>query len=131
MFDYIYYRLYKMYRDKEGDTTGFAAAIALSLIQFCIVFSIFIILNMIFLGVLSGWLNEIGRTKVTAGFISFGVILFLFNFFYYKKNRDKVIAKCENHPANKWFRPWMLYIFVLIILFVIPVLCWQVLKIIR
>jgi hypothetical protein len=131
MFDYIYYRLYKVYKEKEHDTIGYAAALYLSLIQFLTLASILIMLDMIFSKFLHNWLNEIGRTTAIVGVISFQIILLAFNFFYYKKNRQKVIDKYKNHPANKWFRPWMLYIFMLIILFVLPFLCWQVLRLIR
>jgi hypothetical protein len=121
-----------MYKEKEHDATGYAAALYLSLIQFLIVFSIFIMLNMIFLGVLSSWLNKImGSIETIAVAIPLAIILVLFNLFYYKKRRKKVIVKYKNHSANKWFRPWMLYIFMLIILFVLPFLCWQLLRLIR
>jgi uncharacterized membrane protein len=132
MFDYIYYRLYKVYKEKEHDTIGYAAAIAFSLIQLLIAFSIFIMLDMIFPRVLSDWLSEIiGKIGTVVVAIPLTVTLLLFNFFYYKKNRQKVIDKYRNHPANKWFRPWMLYPIMLIIIFVLPVLCWQVLRLIR
>ena len=56
--------------------------------------------------------------------VVFCVILGLINYLYYKDRVKTYDAKFSNHPMNKWFKLWMLYI-VGLFLFFFPILIFK------
>ncbi len=118
MFNYIFYRLYKLYRVKEKESakvTIFNTVGIVSLLQVLLLFSIIMSVNglvMYFSSTHYNFLSILRRySKLDIKIIV--VILFIswdtFNYFYYKKRYKKLIIKYKNHPMNKKFKPWMLY----------------------
>lgn len=129
MFEYLYYRLFIMYKKKEKESSGFSAVIVICMIQICIFFSLFVTAKMTFNGLFSDsleYLKTIDKNKLKFVIVIAAFALFVIEYFYFRKKREKIILKYSNHPANKWFKPWMLYIFVIIIL-AIPYFYWQLL----
>ena len=89
MFDYIYYSLYMLYKDKENESSGYTATLIISLIFYTILVSLFIILNMTFLGVLSDWLKEINKTALITYVITVMIFVEIFIFFITKRKEIK------------------------------------------
>jgi hypothetical protein len=128
---YIYVQLFLLQiiydvKVKEKESSGFTATIIISLILYTIFICLFIVLNMTFLGVLSDWLRTLNRNVLIATVLILMIILEITIFIYYKKKRDKIISKYSKRPANKWFKPWMLYIFAALIMSM-PYFYWQLL----
>jgi len=128
MFDYIYYRLYLLYLKKEkGISPISTSAMYLSFIQLLVIYSIVMIVNITMHGDLFKDLTDLNKNFLKIGIVIFALILDLFNYFYYKKRCKALIMRFKNHPLNKKFKVWMLYV-VCTGLFLFPFLYRAILK---
>lgn len=127
MFEYFYYRLYIMYKKKEKGISIFSATMAISMIHICILFSLVVTIKLTFNGFLSEqleYLKSIDRNNLKFAIVIITFLLLGFEYLYFRIRHQKIIAKYSKHSANKWFDPWMMYLFVAIIL-VIPFFYWK------
>lgn len=128
MFDYIFYRLYSFYDKKEKGVAPIStAAMYLSFLQILMVFFFYMVVNISLNGRIA--LNElpINDTYLKIGIIVFALLLDVFNYVIYKRKHKALIGEFRNHPLNKRFKVWMLYI-VGAGLFLLPFLYREVLK---
>ncbi len=111
MFDYIFYRLYTFYDEKEkGSTPISTAALYLSVLQILMVFSLYMIINISLKGKIALKDSSNDGAYLKIGFVIVALILNLFNYIIYKKKHKILVDKFRNHPLNKKFKVWMLYI---------------------
>ena len=117
MFDFIFYRFYLFYEKREkGSDTIWTAAFYVTLLQFLILYSVVIFIdiftNKVFLDFL------LGGNKAIAIIVSFVVIvsLFLFNRNRYRRKHNYIVSKYEKHPANRWFKIWMVAALMMLLL---------------
>lgn len=127
IINYIFYRLFKHYK-KENPV--FTAAIYITIIQISIIYFIFMMYNALFyphrmLGKELFFKNEIFQTIGKIFTLIFYVLLQLINFLYYKNKMKDFEIKFSNHPMNKWFKLWMLYLVCLFLLF-FPILVFKI-----
>lgn len=111
MFDYIFYRLYSIYDKKEKNSTPIStAAMYLSFLQILIMFFLYMILNISLHGKIA--LKELAINGIYLKIVLVVLALFLdmFNYIIYKRKHKTLVVKYRNHPLNKKFKLWMLYI---------------------
>lgn len=122
MFDFIFYRLNLFYEKREkGSDTIWTAAFYVTILQFLILYSAFIFIDIFTNKALSNIL--LGGNKMLAIFISLVaiVLLFLFNRNRYHRKHDIIVSKYEKHPANRWFKIWIVAA-LMMLLFLSPIL---------
>ena len=128
MFDYIFYRLYSFYDKKEKGVTPIAtAAMYLSFLQILMVFFLYMVVNISLNGKIALKELPINDTYLKIGIVVFALLLDVFNYVIYRRKHKALIGKFRNHPLNKKFKVWMLYI-VGAGLFLLPFLYRAVLK---
>ena len=128
MFDYIFYRLYSFYDKKEKGVTPISpAAMYLSFLQILMVFFLYMVVNISLNGKIALKELPINDTYLKIGIVVFALLLDVFNYVIYKRKYKALIGKFRNHPLNKKFKVWMLYI-VGAGLFLLPFLYRAVLK---
>jgi hypothetical protein len=111
MFDYIFYRLYTFYDKKEkGSTPISTAAMYLSFLQILIVFFLYMIFNITLNGKIALKEIPINGTYLKIGIVVLALSLDVFNYIIYKRKHKTLVDKFRNHPLNKKFKVWMLYI---------------------
>ena len=111
MFDYIFYRLYTFYDKKEkGITPISTAALYLSVLQILMMFFAFMIINITLKGKIALKELPIDSAYLKIGFVVFALLLNLINYIKYKRKHKTLVDKFRNHPLNKKFKVWMLYI---------------------
>lgn len=121
MFDYIFYRLYSFYDKKEKGVTPISTAVMyLSFLQILIVFFFYMVVNISLNARIA--LKEL---PVNDTYLKIGIVVF--NYVIYKRKHKALIGKFRNHPLNKKFKVWMLYI-IGAGLFLLPFLYREVLK---
>lgn len=111
MFKYFYYRLFKLYNEKEkGTNADSSATCALVSLQAVMLLSIYLLINVLFDGIID--ISKTNPNIIACKFIGVFVIVFVAwcEYKYFKKKRPSMMAKYANHPANRWFRCWMLYV---------------------
>lgn len=119
MFDYIVYRIYLTY-DKKGmghTNSLFLASSFVFMFQFLFAMEIINAIDTFTDGMIFG--NSLSNNY---DLIKVGVIITiaLFSFVYYKHYQKKIgflLQKYKNHPANKWFKPWMLLVIAVLLVF--------------
>ena len=128
LFDYAFYSLYDLYLRKEGAKSNptLSASSATTTIQLCLFFAIAIIVDFFTEDHLSLHLFLGVSENMGKGIFLCFIALWLYrNYKDYQKRLDNIIKKYKNHPRNKWFRPWMLYIvalaFILVPIFLIKI----------
>lgn len=117
MFDFIFYRLNLFYEKREkGSDTIWTAAFYVTILQFLILYSAFIFIDIFTNKALSNIL--LGGNKMLAIIISLVavVLLFLFNRNRYRRKQDLIVGKYEKHPANQWFKIWMVAALMMLLL---------------
>jgi len=128
-FDYAFYSLYTLYlkKEKKGSNYIYNSTLAISILQLLLFFGIAIIGDSLYEKHFS--FHDFFGVSEAIGKLLFISFLILWNYFSYKsyKNRlPEIVKKYKNHPRNKWFRAWMLYIialgFILIPIFIIKTL---------
>lgn len=130
MFDYFFYRLYILYRNKEkGINPISTSAIYLSFLQLLILFSIVMSINITFHGSLTNDLSDINKIILKIGIVIFLFLIYVFNYFYYKRKHKVLLTRFKNHPLNKKFKEWMLF-FLGIGLLIFPFVYKELLKLI-
>lgn len=111
MFDYIFYRLYSFYDKKEKGVTPIStAAMYLSFLQILMVFFLYMVVNISLNGKIALKELPINDTYLKIGLVVFALLLDVFNYVIYKRKHKALIGKFRNHPLNKKFKVWMLYI---------------------
>ncbi|PCH67911.1 MAG: hypothetical protein COC06_10445 [Bacteroidales bacterium] len=128
MFDYIFYRLYSFYDKKEKGVTPIStAAMYLSFLQILIVFFFYMVVNISLNARIALKELPVNNTYLKIGIVVFALLLDVFNYVIYKRKHKALIGKFRNHPLNKKFKVWMLYI-IGAGLFLLPFLYREVLK---
>ncbi len=128
MFDYIFFRLFSFYDKKEkGITPISTAAMYLSFLQILIVFFIYMVVNIFLNGKVAFKELSINNNYLKIGIMVAALLLNVFNYIIYKRKHKVLISRYRNHPLNKKFKIWMLYI-VGAGLFLLPFLYRSVLK---
>lgn len=111
MFDYIFYRLYCFYRKKEKGIGPISTSVMyLSFLQLLIVFCIMMTVNITLQGALTKDLTDQFKNLLKIGIVAFILLLDLINYLIYKHRYKKLLEKFKNHPFNRRFKIWMLYI---------------------
>lgn len=111
MFDYIFYRLYTFYdKEEKGSTPISTAALYLSVLQILMVFFLYMLINISLKGKIAPKDLSNDGAYLKLGFVVFALLLNLFNYIIYKKKHKTLVDKFRNHPLNKKFKVWMLYI---------------------
>ena len=122
MFDFVFYRLNLFYEKREkGSDTIWTATFYVTILQFLILYSAFIFIDIFTNKTLSNIL--LGGNKMLAIIISLVaiVLLFLFNCNRYHRKHDIIVSKYEKHPANRWFKIWIVAA-LMMFLFLSPIL---------
>lgn len=111
LFDYIYYRWFKLYAKEDSDPDIYASGIVS-------VYQLFTIVNLVSFGCI---IADIERPDVK---YLIPVILFFFVINYFRYERDFDISKLDdrwrNEPKEKKQRNWVLMIVYLVITFITP-----------
>jgi len=129
-FDYAFYSLYILYLEKEKkDKNNIISALyAIMILKVLAIFAIGILFNYA--------LSPSFKLEDILGISDINIKILLvitafvwafINYKSYKKRLPNIIKKYRNHPRNKWFRAWMLYL-VGIGLFLILILIVKTLK---
>lgn len=117
MFDFVFYQLNLFYekREKSSDTI-WTAAFYVTILQFLMLYSAFVFIDIFTNKTLSDIL--LGGNKTLAIIISLVavVLLFLFNRNRYRRKQDLIVGKYEKHPANQWFKIWMVAALMMLLL---------------
>lgn len=116
MFDFIFYKLYLFYEKKEkGNDSVWTAALYVSILQFLMLYSIVIFIDIFSNKVL---LNDLTNNKIIVIIISLTILilLFLFNCHRYRKLHSSIVSKYKNRPTNQWFKIWMIGALMMILL---------------
>lgn len=107
MFEYIFYRANLAYKKHEPNTNhGLSASMAISVLQFCMVLCVMLVLRGFF------DIYLLPKNNVLAKIIALGFLALLV-FYNYKlytpkiKEMEKKFAKC---PANKWLKDWLFFL---------------------
>ena len=126
VINYIFYRLYKHYKNDNPLST---AVLYLSMLELFIIYFIILMFNaiifpekIIFKEIFFDFGISQNLAKISA--IVFAFTLKGINYLYYKSRVRKYETKFANHPINKWFKVWMLYI-VSLFLFFFPILIFK------
>ena len=119
MFDYIFYRLYKLYKTKEKDSdvsTIFSATLYLSFLQYLLLLCIIMSTDAFVIAISetrysfsTALFQTYPKPKAELAILILFVLWNIYNHFYYKKKYKELIVKYKNHPLNNKFKPWMLY----------------------
>ncbi|PCI21589.1 MAG: hypothetical protein COB67_13965 [SAR324 cluster bacterium] len=129
IFDYAFYSLYSLYLKKEKKSSNYITNTTLGILglQICLVFGISILFDY-FTGI-NPKIHELINIEKNTFLIGLVIFLLLWERFSnksYKKRLPNIIKKYKEHPRNKWFRAWMLYLvglgFILIPIFIIKTL---------
>jgi len=136
MFDYIFYRLYKLYKTKEKESDGptiFSAILCLSFLQFLLLVCITMSIDAFVIAIsetqysfLSAILHKYSKSEQNLTVLILFSLWNIHNYFYYKKKYKKLIIKYKNHPLNNKFKPWMLY-FVAVGFIAFPIFLYKIL----
>jgi len=111
MFDYIFFRLYCFYYKNEKRSTPVStAALYLSVLQILMIFSLYMLVNISLKGKIALKELPMDGAYLKLGFVVFALLLNLFNYIIYKRKHKTLVEKFRNHPLNKKFKVWMLYI---------------------
>jgi len=88
----------------------------LYILQFLMLYSAFVFIDIFTNKTLSDIL--LGGNKTLAIIISLVavVLLFLFNRNRYRRKQDLIVGKYEKHPANQWFKIWMVAALMMLLL---------------
>ena len=106
-----------MYLKKEkGGSPAYSASIYLTFLQILLIFSIFMTLNVFLEGRILLKNLSIDETLIKALGVLFMIGLNTFNYLHYKEKADALKSKYKNHPLNKRFKIWMLYLVALSLL---------------
>lgn len=119
MFDYIVYRIYLTYDKKRmGHTNSiFLASSFVFMFQFLVVMEIINAIDTFTDGMIFGNSLSNNYDLIKVGIV---ITIALFSFVYYKHYQKKIgflLQKYKNHPANKWFKPWMLLVIAVLLVF--------------
>ena len=120
MFDYVFYRLFLMYKKKEKVGHLFSATAAITCLQIVLLFSIALTINFLTDGMIFSVRPKEGYEDL--GYIIAGilpVIMALLNYLRFKKKLQSILLKYRNYKANKWFKNWMIF-FIPILMFAFP-----------
>jgi uncharacterized membrane protein len=111
LFDYIYYRWFKLYAKEDSDPDIYASGIV----------SAYQLLTIINLVLLSSILFGFEYPKVTYLYPLI-MVFFVFNYFRYERGFDisKLDDQWRNEPKEKKQRNWVLLIAYLVITFITP-----------
>lgn len=122
MFDYIFYRLYIFYNEKENGVTPIStAALYLSVLQILMVFCIYMIINISLHGKISLKEIPINSNYLKIGVVVAALILEAVNYIIYKRRYRVLIRKYRDHSLNRKITMWMIYVFG-VMLFLLPFL---------
>ena len=114
IIDYLFYRIYEQQYGQVGECTRscFSASLLLSLIFYIGFYDILMLFRIIFpIKVISN--TPIGKI------VALGM-LFLFQYLiyhHYKPKVEELQEKYKNHIANKWFKVWMLFPLIVLMVF--------------
>lgn len=119
MFDYIVYVIYMTFEKKRiGHTNSlFLASSFVFMLQFLIAMEIIYAIDTFTDGMVLKDVLSNNYELIKVGFV---IAIALFSFVYYKHYRKKIgflLQKYKNHPANKWFKPWMLVALAVLLVF--------------
>ena len=117
MFDFVFYQLNLFYEKREkGSDTVWTAVFYVTILQFLMLYSAFVFIDIFTNKTLSDIL--LGGNKTLAIIISLVsvVLLFLFNRNRYRRKQDLIVGKYEKHPANQWFKIWMVAALMMLLL---------------
>ena len=119
MFDYIVYRIYLTYDKKRmGHTNSlFLASSFVLMFQFLFAMEIINAIDTFTDGMIFGNSLSNNYELIKVGIV---ITIALFSFVYYKHYQKKIgflLQKYKNHPANKWFKPWMLLVIAVLLVF--------------
>lgn len=117
MFDFVFYQLNLFYEKSEkGSDTVWTAVFYVTILQFLMLYSAFVFIDIFTNKTLSDIL--LGGNKTLAIIISLVavVLLFLFNRNRYRRKQDLIVGKYEKHPANQWFKIWMVAALMMLLL---------------
>lgn len=105
-----------MKKREKGSDTIWTAAFYVTILQFLILYSVVIFIdiftNKVFLDSL------LGGNKAIAIIVSLMVIvsLFLFNRNRYRRKHNNIVSKYEKHPSNRWLKIWMVAALMMLLL---------------
>ena len=106
MFEYIFYRAYFSYKKHEPNTNhGLSASMALSMLQFCMVLCVMLVLRGFFDLYLLPKRNVLGKF-IALGFMA---LLVFFNYKHYTPKIEEMKKKSANRPINKWLKDWLFF----------------------
>jgi magnesium-transporting ATPase (P-type) len=125
VFDYIFYRLNRLYSKKEKDGTPiFNSSMYVTFLQWLTLYSLVMTLQII----TNEFFRDLGFTHQQKKLIKAALVLVftiwtIANYFRYKKKlKNKSLQNTfDGHPINKLISPWMFYVFAAI-LFTFPIL---------
>ena len=127
MFDFIFQALYSYYEKKEkGGDSVWTASLYVSIIEYMVLCSFLIMLDILSQGIVSMNSFNVNKTLQKVIFLSAGALLYVINLKRYRRKKGTIIFKFKNHPANRWFRVWMIVVLMFLLVFS-PVL-WIVLR---
>ena len=116
--DYLYYRLLIQYsKQKWNNNACINACLFLCSIQFLIVYCICMFIRPLL--VPEG--SAPNKTITLAVAIGIMVFFYVFDYFRYKNKAKELEEKYKDCKANKWFKLWMLFVFMWL-LFLLPFL---------
>jgi len=130
IFDYAFYSLYNLYLKKEKKDSNYITNTTLGILglQICLVLGISILFDY-FTGI-NPKIYELLNIEKNTFLIGLVIFLLLWERFSnksYKERLPYIIKKYKEHPRNKWFRAWMLYLIALGFI-LIPILIIKALK---
>ena len=117
MFDFVFYQLNLFYEKREkGSDTVWTAVFYVTILQFLMLYSAFVFIDIFTNKTLSDIL--LGGNKTLAIIISLVAVvsLFLFNRNRYHRKHDLIVSKYEKHPPNRWFKIWMVAALMMLLL---------------
>jgi len=74
------------------------------------IFSLYMLVNISLKGKIALKELPMDGAYLKLGFVVFALLLNLFNYIIYKRKHKTLVEKFRNHPLNKKFKVWMLYI---------------------
>lgn len=121
--DYLFYRFHEQYGKRgEGSNPCFSASLFLSAFYCLVLYNVLMFFRILFP-------NKIISNTTIGKFIVL-MVLFLLQFLisrHYKPKIEELKSKYKDHPANKWFKPWMM-VLLYVLLFFFPVLVSIIIK---
>lgn len=131
MFDYMFYRLYSFYEEKEkGGASTFTAALYLSFLQFLVLYSIIATFQVVTKDSFSTR-ELLQQYEPYSKYLVLSILILLeiFNYLRYRKKdkQESLQRRFKNHPLNKILKLWM-FLTLGVFLIGLPILIHYVIK---